>query len=293
MSPWEMETSSIPRHQVGYGWLPWALGSFLAYFGDCIIALCYRGFPGKVVKNSPANAGGAGGARDIGSLSGSGRSLGVENDNPLQYACLENPMNREAWWASQSTGSQESQTRLSEVTPISLLHPGPQQPTPPLTGAHFTAIVKHNDSYPGEKLGSIFYFIASKRTFFTFPQSAASRNKTINLSTVFGWDRWSSKETTVCQKGGINKQLYLFRHLTLVLCPQHLLVASGLNVEWGRGFGSRSQRGSHVPGRKAWVSELASTPAFPSSCRKSLIAPRECRWLVRHFLCASLVLYCI
>ena len=91
-----METSSIPRHQVGYGWLPWALGSFLAHFGDCIIALCYRGFPGKVVKNSPANAGGAGGERDIGSLSGSGRSLGVENDNPLQYACLENSMNREA-----------------------------------------------------------------------------------------------------------------------------------------------------------------------------------------------------
>ena len=181
-----MGTSSIPRHQVGYGWLPWALGSFLAHLGDCIIALSCRGFPGPVVKSSPANVEGAGGARDTGSLPGSGRSPGVENGNPLQYACLENSMDRGAWWATQSMGSQESQTQLSEVTPISLLHPGPRQPTPPLTGAHFTAIVKHNDSYPGEKLGSIFYFIASKRTFFTFPQSAASRNKTINLSKVFG-----------------------------------------------------------------------------------------------------------
>ena len=89
-----MGTSSIPRHQVGYGWLPWALGSFLAHLGDCIIALSCRGFPGPVVKNSPANAEGAGGARDTGSLPGSGRSPGVENDNPLKYSCLENSMAR-------------------------------------------------------------------------------------------------------------------------------------------------------------------------------------------------------
>ena len=123
-----MGTSSIPRHQVGYGWLPWALGSFLAHLGDCIIALSCRGFPGPVVKNSPANAEGAGGARDTGSLPGSGRSPGVENGNPLRYACLENSTDRGAWWATQSMGSQESQTQLSEVTPISLRHPGPQQP---------------------------------------------------------------------------------------------------------------------------------------------------------------------
>ena len=47
-----------------------------------------------VVKNPPANTGDTG---DVGSTPGSGRSPGVGNGNPLQYSCLENPMNREAW----------------------------------------------------------------------------------------------------------------------------------------------------------------------------------------------------
>ena len=53
------------------------------------------GFPsGIVVKNPPANAGDI---IDMGSIPGSGRSPGEENGNPLQYSCLENPMDREAW----------------------------------------------------------------------------------------------------------------------------------------------------------------------------------------------------
>ena len=44
-----------------------------------------------VVKNSPANAGDA---RDLGSIPGSERSPGEGNGNPLQYSCLENPMDR-------------------------------------------------------------------------------------------------------------------------------------------------------------------------------------------------------
>ena len=51
---------------------------------------------GTVVKNLPANAGDAGGLR---SIPGSGRSPGVGNGNPLQYSCLENPMDT-AWWAT-------------------------------------------------------------------------------------------------------------------------------------------------------------------------------------------------
>ena len=47
-----------------------------------------------VVKNSPANAGDI---RDAGSNPGSGRSPGGGHGNPLQYACLENPMDRGAW----------------------------------------------------------------------------------------------------------------------------------------------------------------------------------------------------
>ena len=47
-----------------------------------------------VVKNLPANAGDI---RDAGSIPGLGRSPGEGNGNPLQYSCLENPMDRGAW----------------------------------------------------------------------------------------------------------------------------------------------------------------------------------------------------
>ena len=53
-----------------------------------------RGFSGgSAVKDSPADAG------DVGSIPGLGRFPGEENGNPLQYSCLENPMDRGAWWA--------------------------------------------------------------------------------------------------------------------------------------------------------------------------------------------------
>jgi len=47
-----------------------------------------------VVKNLPANAGYI---RDVGLIPGFGRSLGGSQGNPLQYSCLENPMDRGAW----------------------------------------------------------------------------------------------------------------------------------------------------------------------------------------------------
>ena len=50
-----------------------------------------------VVKNPPANAGDM---RDAGSIPGSGRTPGEGHGNPLQYACLENPMDRGAWRAT-------------------------------------------------------------------------------------------------------------------------------------------------------------------------------------------------
>ena len=53
-----------------------------------------KGFPGgSAVKNSSANVGDAG---DAGSIPGLGRSPGGGNGNPLQYSCLENPMDRRA-----------------------------------------------------------------------------------------------------------------------------------------------------------------------------------------------------
>ena len=56
------------------------------------------GFPGgSALKNLPANAEDAG---DVGSIPGSVRSPGEGNGNSLQYACLENPMDRGDWWAT-------------------------------------------------------------------------------------------------------------------------------------------------------------------------------------------------
>ena len=49
---------------------------------------------GSEVKASTYNAG------DLGSIPGLGRSPGEGNGNPLQYSCLENPMNERAWWAT-------------------------------------------------------------------------------------------------------------------------------------------------------------------------------------------------
>ena len=60
--------SELTRHLIG---LPWWLSG----------------------KESDCNAG------DPGSIPGSGRSLGERNGNPLKYSCLENPMERGAWWA--------------------------------------------------------------------------------------------------------------------------------------------------------------------------------------------------
>ena len=56
-----------------------------------------------VVKNLPAKEGDV---RDAGSIPGSGRFPGGVHGNPLQYPCLENLMDRRAWWAIQSMGSQ-------------------------------------------------------------------------------------------------------------------------------------------------------------------------------------------
>ena len=56
------------------------------------------GFPGgTVIKNPPANAGDTG---DEGSVPGLGRSPRGGNDDPLQYSCLENPMDGGAWLTS-------------------------------------------------------------------------------------------------------------------------------------------------------------------------------------------------
>ena len=66
------------------------------------------GFPGgSGVKNLPINAGDAG---DTALIPGTGRSPGGAHGNPLQYSCLENPMNRGAWRATVHGVTKESNT---------------------------------------------------------------------------------------------------------------------------------------------------------------------------------------
>ena len=65
-----------------------------------------------MVKKLPANAGDA---RDVDLIPGSGRPPEGGNGNPLQYSYLENPMVREAWWATVHLVA-KSQTRLKQLS---------------------------------------------------------------------------------------------------------------------------------------------------------------------------------
>ena len=70
----------------------------------------FLSFPGNSDgKESACNAG------DLGSIPGLGRSPGEGDGTPLQYSCLENPMDGGAWWAAVH-GVPKSQTRLSDFT---------------------------------------------------------------------------------------------------------------------------------------------------------------------------------
>ena len=79
---------------------------FLFGFGFLFLGLtfvCLMGFPGgSEVKASASNAG------DLGSIPGSGRSPGEGNGNPLQYSCLENPMDKGSLVGYSPQGRRES-----------------------------------------------------------------------------------------------------------------------------------------------------------------------------------------
>ena len=71
-------------------------------------SMYWKGFlGGSEGEESACNVG------DQGSIPGSGRSPGEGNSNPLQYSCLENSMDREAWQATVH-GVAKSQTTLSD-----------------------------------------------------------------------------------------------------------------------------------------------------------------------------------
>ena len=102
---WGVHNSWVPVHLLG---LAHNLGRnrnfavFSGHHGASQVAL--------VVKNPPTNSGDT---RNVGLIPGWGRSPGGWHGNPLQYSCLENPMDREAWWAAVHKVA-KSQTRLSD-----------------------------------------------------------------------------------------------------------------------------------------------------------------------------------
>ena len=101
--------------------LSWFTRSFqnIQCFTDASTDIIYH--TGKVDSGSPDGAVGknlpdsAGDTRDMGLIPGSERSPGGGNGTPLQYSCLENPMDRGAWWATVH-GVIKSQTRLKQLS---------------------------------------------------------------------------------------------------------------------------------------------------------------------------------
>ena len=71
----------------------------------CSVLFCFKAYPNTWQGLSrwrcgKASACNPGDARDRGTIPGSGRFPGEGNGNPLQYSCLENSMDRGAWWAT-------------------------------------------------------------------------------------------------------------------------------------------------------------------------------------------------
>ena len=75
---------------------------FVVIFIFYLFIFCSSDLGDSVVKNLSANAG------DMGLIPGLGRCSEGANRNPLQHACLKNPMNRVAWWATIHVVKQES-----------------------------------------------------------------------------------------------------------------------------------------------------------------------------------------
>ena len=83
-----------------------------------VYTVCHRFLLPPLIIDLPGGSDGeasAYNAGDLRSIPGSGRSSGEGNGNPLQYSCLENPMDGGAWWAT-VCGVAKSRTRLSDFT---------------------------------------------------------------------------------------------------------------------------------------------------------------------------------
>ena len=127
LSPWMEEPGRLQCmgwQRVGHNWAtdPQPSGRGILWYARAeAIERCYKremGFPGGAGGNEPTAS--VGDIRDVGSIPEPGRSPGGLHGNPLQYSCLENPMNRGAWWATVHRIT-KSLTRLKQISTHALI----------------------------------------------------------------------------------------------------------------------------------------------------------------------------
>ena len=92
---------------------------------------------GAVAKNPPANAGDA---RDTGLTPGSGRCPGGGNGSSLQYSCLKNSMDREAWWATVLGTPKSPCNRVTKQQQAAAHGVGGGVMSPPMTLLEYTGL---------------------------------------------------------------------------------------------------------------------------------------------------------
>ena len=136
LCPWDSpgQNTGVGCHFLLLGIFPTqGLNPGLLHCRQILYCLSHLGI--QVAKNLPAKVG------DLGSVSRSGRSPGEGNDNPLQYSCLQNPMDRGAWQATVQVVAQ-SQTRLSNFHLCTVVSP---------TSVHIsrTSSCHHHPSHQG------------------------------------------------------------------------------------------------------------------------------------------------
>ena len=128
-----------------------ALPYLILWCRDLLPALQYSwGFSGSSDgEESVCSAG------ELGSIPGSGRCLGEGNGNPLQYSCLENPMDRGAWRATfhgvarvlhdRATNTQYSWGKLMEAGPLAQVHTGAEWQSGCRTAGGWKGGLPHDD----------------------------------------------------------------------------------------------------------------------------------------------------
>ena len=183
-----------------------------------------------MVKNPPANTGDA---RDIGLIPGSGRFSGVGHGNPLQYSCLENSMDRRAWWDSvhdiAKVGHDGTSSESGPTSQLSLLGFDRKRILQwPLSGQIYLTLGLWRKGNPGD-LGNAFQVIL------TLSLAIDSLFRQLTNLSIFIMN---------------NFELLLRRQLILItLSNLATLLNMSLNIlsRWyGEGGGRRVQDGEHM-----------------------------------------------